>query len=259
MLVIDEFQTFTGVPWAELIQQMRKYGGRMVLGTQSMASLRKQDRNIPEIILSGVYSMFAFTMNGDDAEYMSRLELSGDRGGPTADTLISLEPYKAYVRLEREDGRLSRPFYFESDPPPEQDAFIAERVWRRRAEYCLPYEVAYQKALDMVSYFDRYGATALSSGVGAARQRKEEQATSTQAAFILLDKVGAELSAIEEEARVNLPWEDENDEEGRLEDRDPSGEAGDVILGKEIAEDWRKAALREIEEDDEGREGDPTM
>ncbi len=75
----------------------------------------------------------------------------------------------------------------------------------------------------------------------------------------MLDKVGAELSAIEEEARVNLPWEDENDEEGRLEDRDPSGEAGDVILGKEIAEDWRKAALREIEEDDEGREGDPTM
>jgi hypothetical protein len=251
MLVIDEFQTFTGVPWAELIQQMRKYGGRMVLGTQSMASLRKQDRNIPEIILSGVYSMFAFTMNGDDADYISRLELSGDRGGPSADTLISLEPYKAYVRLEREDSRLSRPFYFESDPPPEQDSFIADRVWKRRAEYCLPYEVAHQKALDMVSYFDRYGATALSSGAGSARQRKEEQATSTQAAFVLLDKLGVELSAIEEEARVSLPWEDELDEESGSESSGISGEDGDVILGKEIDEDWRKAALREIEEDDE--------
>lgn len=256
MLVIDEFQTFTGVPWAELIQQMRKYGGRMVLGTQSMASLREQDRNIPEIILSGVYSMFAFAMNGDDADYMSRLELSGDRGGPTADTLISLEPYKAYVRLEREDGRLSRPFYFESAPPPEQNSFIAERVWKRRSEYSLPYDAAYQKALDMVFYFDRYGVTALSTGVGSGRPKKEKQATSTQAALILLDKVGAELSAIGEGARVGLPWEDESDEDGGLEDRDPSGEAGEVILGKEIAEDWRKAALKEIEEDDKGQEGE---
>ena len=58
-----------------------------------------------------------------------------------------------------------------------------------------------------------------------------------------------------EEIPVDSKDEDESDEEGGFEDRDPSGEAGEVILGKEIAEDWRKAALREIEEDDKGQEG----
>ncbi|MDF1500770.1 MAG: type IV secretion system DNA-binding domain-containing protein [Anaerolineales bacterium] len=257
MLIIDEFQTFTGVTWPELVQQTRKYGGQMVLGTQSLASLRKQDRDIPGIILSGVYSMFAFAMNGEDAEYISRLELSGGLGGPSADTLAGLDLYAAYAKLVREDNRLGRPFYFLSAPAPDSSPFIAERVWKRRAEYSLPYEAAYKKALDMIGYFDRYGLTALSSGVGLARRRGEEQATSTQASSILLDKAGAELSAIGEAARVGLPWEDErDDEEGEPGSGGAAGEAEDVLLGKEIAEDWRETALREIEEEDEEQDGE---
>ncbi|MEJ2562068.1 MAG: type IV secretion system DNA-binding domain-containing protein [Anaerolineales bacterium] len=172
LIVIDEFQTFTGVSWEDLIQQMRKYGGRMILGTQSMASLRKQDPEIPEIILSGVYSLFAFTMNGDDAAYISKNELSGEKGGPSADTLISLEPHKAYVRLERLAGGLGRPFYFESEPPPEFDRHLADRIYKLRANYSLLYEAALRNSLDMHSIFSGDGRTISRIGTHTPRSHR---------------------------------------------------------------------------------------
>jgi hypothetical protein len=238
MVVIDEFQTYTGVAWADLIQQMRKYGGRMVLGTQSLASLRKQDRNIPEIILSGVYSLFAFNMNGEDAEYISRLELSGDKGGPTADTLISLEPYKAYVRLERDDGRMSRPFYFESAPPPEMDELLAGRVKGMREEYSFPYEVAHQKAMEMLTYFDRYRVTVGTSGAGPASAIAQPPAgaTSTLAAGVLLPATrrgGVDEDLLEQ---AGMPWSAGVEKEKETEKEE---EPHKVILGKEIVDhEW---------------------
>ncbi len=255
MVVIDEFQTFTGVPWSELIQQMRKYGGRMVLGTQSMASLRMQDRDIPEVILSGVYSMFAFNMNGDDAEYFSRLELSGDRGGPSADTLISLEPYKAYVRLEREDGRLSRPFYFESEKPPEQDVFLYERVKKLRAEYSLPYEEARQKAVDMLEYLNQYRSTMLNERPRKKRTRSRDQ-SSDEAAVVLLNKASEEISqstsAVIDGAldmEIEPPWRVETDADGNIEEVDPSDEAGAAILGKGILDGWNDITFEDEEDE----------
>ncbi len=156
-LVVDEFQTFCGVDWAELLQQMRKYGGRLVLGTQSLSSLRQQDAALPDIILSGVYSLFAFLVNGEDAAYLARLELSQERGGPDADTLISLEPFRAYVRLERPDGRMARPFYFASREPPPFEAARAAQVRRLRARYSLAHSEALRQAQQMLSAIGRYG------------------------------------------------------------------------------------------------------
>jgi hypothetical protein len=256
MILIDEFQTYTGVAWAYLIQQMRKYGGRMVLGTQSMASLRKQDRDIPEIILSGVYSMFAFNMNGDDAEYISRLELSRDRGGPTADTLISLEPHKAYVRLERDDGRMSRPFYFESAPPKDVDELLADRVKRLRGEYSYPYEVAKEKAVEMLTYFDRYGInmTSIGAGAGSTSRPSSVGATSTQAASVLIP--AAKEGNVDEDllSQAGMPWEVPSDGEmPETEEEDPHK----VILGKEIVDqEWESfmkpmEALMDIDDEDE--------
>ncbi|MBM3122700.1 MAG: DUF87 domain-containing protein [Chloroflexi bacterium] len=235
MVVIDEFQTYTGVPWPDLVQQMRKYGGRMVLGTQSMASLRKQDQNIPEIILSGVYTLFGFNMNGDDAAYFSKHELSGERGGPTADTLISLEPHKAYVRLEREDGRMSRPFYFESAAPREVDELLAERVKRLRAEYSFPYEVALQRATQMLTYFDRYGISVGSTGVGQPATAAIG-AASTQATSVLLPAV--KRGRVDEEllAQAGMPWDMGVEEKKQAKEEEDPHKA---VLGKEIIDkEW---------------------
>jgi hypothetical protein len=184
VIVIDEFQTFTGVTWEDLIQQLRKYGGRMILGTQSMASLRKQNPEIPEIILSGVYSLFAFTMNGEDAAYISDKELSGEKGGPAADTLISLDPHKAYVRLERQTGGLSRPFYFESEAPPEYDHLLAHHIRDLRAGYSLPYEVARRNALEMLTIFETYAQRTGATGMDSIRAQSHDFAHSSHRAGV---------------------------------------------------------------------------
>jgi hypothetical protein len=255
MIVIDEFQTYTGVTWAHLIQQMRKYGGRIILGTQSMASLRKQDRDIPEIILSGVYSLFAFNMNGDDAEYISRLELSKQWGGPSPDTLISLEPYKAYVRLEREDGRMSRPFYFESDPPPKGDELLANRVKALRAEYSFPYEVAQEKAIEMLTYFDRYGVTVGTVGVGSgsAGMKKSMGATSTQAVNVLLPAKKGSVQNDDLLEKTGLPWDVGVDTQ-RVEEQDV--DPLETILGKEILDaEWENFLNLGLPQDNDLQDG----
>jgi len=253
MIVIDEFQTYTGVTWAHLIQQMRKYGGRIILGTQSMASLRKQDRDIPEIILSGVYSLFAFNMNGDDAEYISRLELSKQWGGPTPDTLISLEPYKAYVRLEREDGRMSRPFYFESDPPPIRDELLVNRVQGLRAEYSFPFEVAKQKATEMLTYFDRYGISIGTVGVGkgAVETKGLMGASSTEAANVLLPTEKNSQQDTDLLKVTGMPWDVGVEAQG--------AQPSETILGKEILDaEWENFLKLGLPEDDDlkGRSSD---
>jgi len=233
VIVIDEFQTFTGVAWEDLVQQMRKYGGRMILGTQSMASLRKQTPEIPEIILSGVYSLFAFTMNGDDAEYISKKELSGEKGGPTPDTLISLETHKAYVRLEREAGGLSRPFYFESEPPPEYDEIIARRIQELRAGYSFPYEVAMERALGMLSFFDKYGAVVNTIGAQSSRTPATASSPSSHAASVLLSGIDAGSNS-DSLQQVDLPWDVGLESDPGA--SEPENIAED-ILGKEIAEE----------------------
>lgn len=205
-LVVDEFQTFCGVDWAALLQQMRKYGGRLVLGTQSLSSLRQQDAAIPEIILSGVYSLFAFAMNGEDAQYLARCELSQAHGGPDADTLISLEPFRAYVRLEREDGRMAHPFYFHSRPPPEADEPRAALVRRLRARYSLPMEEAADRARQMLASVQRYGHLLGPSGP----QDSRPDPALAGAAGVLLAAAGSGGREPEAGLPVPPPWTQES-------------------------------------------------
>jgi hypothetical protein len=166
MMVIDEFQTYVGVPWQELLAQMRKYGGRVIIGTQSLASLRQQDENLPGVIMSGAHSLFAFLMNGEDADYLTRYELGRQKGGPGPETLTNLEPYRVYARMVRQGGTLTHPFYFRVAAPPEYDADLAEEIWRARAGYSMPYQLALQDARRMLNYLDRYAVTPMSTGGG---------------------------------------------------------------------------------------------
>ena len=156
-LLIDEFQTYSGVPWQELLAQLRKWGGRTVLGTQSFASMMTEDsRDLPGIIMSGVYSIFAFTVNGEDAEYLSRHELSEKFGGPSRDTLISLDPYTCYARIMRQDGKLSRPFFFRTASPVIPDPDIRLDVLDMRDDYARKRDEAVAEALDYLVRIDKY-------------------------------------------------------------------------------------------------------
>lgn len=233
-IVIDEFQNYTGVNWEALFQQMRKYGGRMILGTQSLASLREQNQELPEIIFSGVYSLFAFTMNGIDARYLSEHELSGDKGGPSADTLIGLDQYKTYARLERATGGVSRPFYFETVGPPDFDAMLADDILRRRANYSIPYEEAEERARATMFHIKRYRNVVSSEGAHQPSNRTHESPTTSQAADILLAGLSDEGSD-GNELRVDLPWEiDTNNETSS---KEPAEDAHEIVMGREITEE----------------------
>ena len=156
-LLIDEFQTYSGVPWQELLAQLRKWGGRTILGTQSFASMMTEDsRDLPGIIMSGVYSIFAFTVNGEDAEYLSSHELSEKFGGPSRDTLISLDPYTCYARIMRQDGKLSRPFFFRTASPVIPDPDIRIDVLDMRDDYARKRNEAVAEALDYLDRIEKY-------------------------------------------------------------------------------------------------------
>jgi hypothetical protein len=126
---------------------------------------------LPGIITSGVHSLFAFLVNGEDADYLTKYEFGRDKGGPGAETLTNLEPYRAYARIVREDGTVAAPFYFETAPPPEFDANLAEEVRAMRAQYSIPYETAEREARERLTYLDRYAGTHMSDGAGSMRAR----------------------------------------------------------------------------------------
>jgi Type IV secretory pathway, VirD4 components len=179
-LVIDEFQTFTGAPWQEVVAQMRKWGGRTILGTQSLASMKTNSPDLVGVIMSGMYNMFAYQMNGEDARYISENELSAKDGGPAASTLTNLEPYFAYARLVRPDGKLTRPFYFVAREPAKVDEAQAKIVWDKRATYSRSLVDATREAAAQATYLDdQYGGVLLSNGAQPVNPGRRGRTTPT--------------------------------------------------------------------------------
>jgi hypothetical protein len=250
MLIIDEFQTFTGVPWQELLAQMRKYGGRVVIGTQSLASLRENGNGqLPGIITSGVHSLFAFLVNGEDADYLTRYEFGRDKGGPGAETLTNLEPYRAYARIVREDGTVAAPFYFETAPPPEFDARLAEEVRAMRARYSIPYETAEREARERLTYLDRYAGTHMSDGAGSMRARSAASPVKGSGARSVLLEADEPLPRVAADVRkmIGSPWGPDEHVEmaGNQEDKNQK----DVPDGSDsLVDDGVKAGFEDLED-----------
>lgn len=235
MVVVDEFQTFTGVRWQEVLGETRKYGGRFVIGTQNFASLGGDEESASELrgrILGGVQPLFAFNMNGEDAHYLSRNELGGGAGGPSPQTLTNLEPYRAYVRLVRDDGSVTTPFYYETAPPPEHDETVASGIWELRGRYSLRYEEAVSSAREKLAYLDRYGRTLLTQGDTGAKDAKQEQSESSYEVqrAMLVEEGDDQARLIDERVRRAL-----DGQEGEEEPRDP--QEGPESIFDEVSEE----------------------
>ena len=106
--------------------------------------------------MSGVYSIFSFTVNGEDADYLSRNELSEKFGGPSRDTLISLDPYTCYARIMRQDGKLTRPFFFRTASPVVPDPDIRLDVLDKREKYARGKKAAISDALRYLERIEKY-------------------------------------------------------------------------------------------------------
>ncbi len=94
-VIVDEFQSIRGgVSWRDFLGQLRKFGAHVILGTQSLAGMREDNRELPGEILAGVMTTIVFQVNAEDALYLQHeLDMSVP---PTS--MTNLSPFHAYVK-----------------------------------------------------------------------------------------------------------------------------------------------------------------
>ncbi len=112
-VVIDEFQAVPGANYAEMLSQLRKFGGVYVLATQSLAYLDRLGPTLRATVLSNISNLFAFGMSAEDARMIAP-ELDGTI---IEQDLINLEDFTCYARLTQAGQRL-RTFSLALAPPP---------------------------------------------------------------------------------------------------------------------------------------------
>ncbi len=165
--VIDEMQTIAGVRWDTILGQMRKHGFNLVIGTQSLASIRENlGDNMPGIILGGSHTLFTFRINGEDAEKLSEEEFRTEEGGVDPTTLTQLPPYHVWASMVGENGDKIPPFSMRIKPPLEAPEEQIKEALRARENYSTPFKVASAAGMASLTYIrDSFGRV-LSEGSG---------------------------------------------------------------------------------------------
>ena len=113
-VVVDEMQTFSGVPFEEMISELRKFGGSLLMATQSLGRLNEMTENgkMTETILANARNQITFQVNASDAELM-RNEMGRDL--LDEQDIINLQPHHCYGRLLLRDKNIY--FSMELLPP----------------------------------------------------------------------------------------------------------------------------------------------
>jgi len=167
--VVDEMQTIAGVQWDTILGQMRKHGFNLVIGTQSLASIRENlGDNMPGIILGGSHTLFTFRINGEDAEKLSEEEFRTEDGGVDPTTLTQLPPYHVWTSMVGEKGDKIPPFSMRIKPPIEVSEDQIQEALRARANYSTPFKVASAAGRRSLTYIrDSFGRV-ISEGSGSS-------------------------------------------------------------------------------------------
>ena len=114
LLVADEFHSITGANWEDLLAEIRKYGGMVLLITQGLARLDTNERKLKAGVLSNCGGLVCYQMSGEDA-YLVVEQMGRDYGLSETD-LVGLDPYSAYLKLTVNDVSLP-PFSIRTRPP----------------------------------------------------------------------------------------------------------------------------------------------
>ena len=134
-VMLDEFQLINSANLQGLVNELRKWGVRFVLGTQGLGSL--QDPATARVVLNNVQQVFAFSTGPE--EQRTAAALLGGAVEPEA--LGSLSSYHCYARL-RLNGRVQPVFSFEVARAPEENEAAREAILARsQREWCRPLEV----------------------------------------------------------------------------------------------------------------------
>jgi hypothetical protein len=126
-LIVDELQTMPGADYESILSELAKFGGNLVLSTQSLGRLEALDRDRHRALRASVFAnvdgLFAFNVSADDARVLAR-ELGGDLD---EQDLLELGEHRCYARLSVRGERLPT-FSVHLDPPPAGDPALAGRL-----------------------------------------------------------------------------------------------------------------------------------
>ena len=124
IVIVDEMQVFPGVPFDEMLSELRKFGGSLLMATQSLGRLNEMtdSGNMGETILANPGSLFSFQVNASDAELLHR-ELESDV--IEENDIVELPPHHCYGRLTLESGNIH--FSMEVLPPMPGNRFRTRR------------------------------------------------------------------------------------------------------------------------------------
>ena len=141
LVVCDEFQTVTGADWESMLAEDRKYGGSIMLSTQSLLRLDSEERKLREGVLGNIGCFVAYKISADDALIVSR-EMDAERVHQS--NFVSLHPHHCYVKIDT-DKKSFPAFSMRSlpPPPPVEDA---EETVRRVMEASVEYTVDWQES-----------------------------------------------------------------------------------------------------------------
>jgi hypothetical protein len=126
-LIVDEMQTIPGADFEAVVSELAKFGGNLLLSTQSLGRLqaldRAQQRALEATLFSNVDGLFVFNVSAADARFLVP-ELGG---GIEDQDVLEMGDHRCYVRLSTGGERLPA-FSVHLDPPPASDAALARQL-----------------------------------------------------------------------------------------------------------------------------------
>lgn len=140
-LLVDESQTFSGVPFPKLLAEIAKFGGSVIIATQgtnflgrSSASDQVDDANATSKVLANVATLFTFQLSGEDANKITDTEFKDQ----VNQDFVNLPAYTVFVRFSDTKGKVIGPFKVTLDPPAEGDRRCRQEILSMRHNYSLP-------------------------------------------------------------------------------------------------------------------------
>ena len=137
VVIVDEAQAFPGVEYDDMLAELSKFGGSLILATQSLDRLNDltESGTMLETILANVGSLAAFQVNERDAE---RIRKEFSRAAIDEDDILNLQPHHCYGRLTLETGNVY--YSMEVLPPLAGNGVVADLIRRASDFYTRPTE-----------------------------------------------------------------------------------------------------------------------
>ena len=132
-VVCDEMQTIPGVNFESMLSEVRKYGGNLVLATQSLTRLDELSPTMRDAILSNCAGLAVMQVSAIDAQRLLP-ELNSE--SLDIDDITGLDAHNAYMRIRHRNSNVV--FSMEIRKPDPVDEIVVKRVRERVADYTAP-------------------------------------------------------------------------------------------------------------------------